>query len=409
MADAYYKNYLKELAVCINLFWIGNEEQAFQGVIKADKDLDNALGKHVSKKMVSNLEGWLKKWKAIILSFNNCERQPSPSAQEFVEPINIKEIEFVDESPINTSLYSDIDKEVPNVYKPPENLIEDQIHQIHCLYDDDKIMEAFRLLDNLKNKYNRDFQEIPMVKDLESDYKDIKDVFLSVQDKEGWATESTGKITVSYKNVPGTPTYSLLTEGEIDVPLFNFITLLYESDLYNTWVPFCKKSNTIAKLSRSRKIVLQEYNLPFVATRQTCLYGYGANLLISDGIVVIVSRSCDQGSTFKDVKLPDPNGVKRSVVNIMGCIVRPITYEKIHVTMISNFDPLIKIVPYKILNYFSRKLAKGIFKKIIKKAKNFEGSEYQKRINLPENKDFYSHLEKSQKEYLESLKKNNLG
>ena len=187
------------------------------------------------------------------------------------------------------------------------------------------------------------------------------------------------------------------------MPIFNFITLLYEADLYHTWVPFCKKSNTFAKISRSRKIITQEYHVPLIATRQACIYGYGANLLLSHGVIVIVSRSCDQDTHFKGVKLPDPGKIPRAVVNMMGCIVRPLSYEKIHATMICNFDPVIKLVPYRILNYFSRKLAKGIFKKVVKKAKNFEGSEYQKRMQMPENKEFYDFLGKSQKEYLESF------
>lgn len=140
-----------------------------------------------------------------------------------------------------------------------------------------------------------------------------------------------------------------------------------------------------------------------LATRQACIYGFGANLLKSDGVVMIVSKSCDQEPYFKGIKLPESGKAKRAVVNFLGCIVKPLSYEKIHVTMITNFDPMIKIVPYKVLNYFSRKMARGMFKKVLKKAKNFEGSEYQKRMSLPENKDFYEFLEKSQKEYLESL------
>ena len=31
-------------------------------------------------------------------------------------------------------------------------------------------------------------------------------------------------------------------EGEINVPLFGLLTMIYESNLFPEWVPFCKES-----------------------------------------------------------------------------------------------------------------------------------------------------------------------
>ena len=403
MAENHYKTYLKQLALSINTFWQGYEENSLEILSVAEASLDSSVGKHISKKMYINLEGWLKKWREVILTYNTSPTiiMPNPP-QEY-----LNEIHPYEESPPNTSLSSEIIQATPRINDISIRIevprLEDELSEVFSLYNDDKIMDSIKLLEKLKEKYNRDFNDDHVIREIQSDYNDIREVFQSVQDKDGWVSESSGAIKVSYKNVPGTKTYSILTEGEIDVPIFNFITLLYEADLYHTWVPFCKKSNTFAKISRSRKIITQEYHVPLIATRQACIYGYGANLLLSHGVIVIVSRSCDQDTHFKGVKLPDPGKIPRAVVNMMGCIVRPLSYEKIHATMICNFDPVIKLVPYRILNYFSRKLAKGIFKKVVKKAKNFEGSEYQKRMQMPENKEFYDFLGKSQKEYLESF------
>ena len=399
MVEAHYKSYLKKLALSINAFWESLEEEATEMIIKAELDLDSTVGKHISKKIYSDLEPYLKKWRELILNYNTSSviSMPEP-CQELVHEIDPHE-----DTPDNTSLTSLI-SEVPEESPAPRvPTAQEELGEVFELYRDDKIREAINLLEELKLKHRCNFTEDPLVREIESDFEDIKEVFRCCQDKEGWITEATGKIMVSYKNIPGTPTYSLLTEAEIDVPMFNFITLMYEIDLYHTWVPFCKTSTAVANLSRTRKLLYQEYNVPLIATRQACLYGYGANLLHTDGVVVIVSKSCDQNTHFKNVKLPEIGRGKRAVVHMMGCIVRPISYEKIHATIITNFDPMIKLVPYKIMNYFSRKLAKGMFKKIIKKAKNFEGSEYQKRMNMPENREFYEFLEKSQKEYLDSI------
>ena len=117
-------------------------------------------------------------------------------------------------------------EEIPN--------IDEELSQVFSLYQDGKIVESIRLLEKLKQKHDRDFFEYSIVQEIESDYKDIRNIYEYLQDRQGWVLDSKGKISVSYKNIPGTPTYSLLTEAEIDVPLFNFITLLYETDLYTT-------------------------------------------------------------------------------------------------------------------------------------------------------------------------------
>lgn len=404
MAESYYKFYLKHLALSINAFWQGYEEDSNDMLLKAELDFDSAIGKNASQKYYSNLPHYLKTWREIILNYNS---SPMPSMPIPCHEM-VKEVDPESEVPENISMSSEVQVEEKS---PPRSLpelptLEQDLNEVFLLYADDKIMDCIRLLEKLRGKHNCTFSEYPLIREIENDFQDIQEVFKACQDKEGWVNESSGKIKVSYKNIPGTRTYSILTEAEIEVPIFNFIALMYESDLYHTWVPFCKRSSTVANITRSRKIVAQEFHVPLIATRQTCLYGYGANLLLSDGIVVIVSKSCDHELTFKGIALPDIGKGKRAAVNMMGCIVRPLSYEKIHATIISNFDPMIKLVPYKVLNYFSRKLAKGMFKKIVKKAKNFEGSEYQKRINMPENREFYEYLERTQKEYLDSISPN---
>ena len=149
-----------------------------------------------------------------------------------------------------------------------------------------------------------------MIQELESDYREIISVFEFKKETEGWYTECTGNINVKYKNVAGIPIYSMLTETVIDVPICNFITLVYEVDLYPNGVPFLKKSHTVARISRSRKILVQEFNVTFVPKRHTCVYGYGANMLASHGAVVIFSKSCDQTEEFKGITLPKINSLE---------------------------------------------------------------------------------------------------
>ena len=227
-------------------------------------------------------------------------------------------------------------------------------------------------------------------------------MYTTVQDKQNWQVSKSGKVNVMYKKLEGSKSYLVLTEGTIKAPLFNFISIIYESDLYHTWLPYCQTSSTISTLSKTRKIIFQEFDLPFLSTRHACLYAFGANLLQSKGVVVIISKSCDQEKSFKGIDLPQNLESKKAIVNMMGFIVKPLSASEIHVTFLSNFDPVVKSFSYKILNYYSKKISKTIFSKLAKLAKNFEGSLYESQLKAPENREFYDYLHESLEEYLSS-------
>lgn len=61
-----------------------------------------------------------------------------------------------------------------------------------------------------------------------------------------WIHEKTkGKIHVYYKIPKGAQTCSLKFEAELDVPIKNLASIVYETDLFNLWLPFCKASTTV--------------------------------------------------------------------------------------------------------------------------------------------------------------------
>jgi hypothetical protein len=49
-----------------------------------------------------------------------------------------------------------------------------------------------------------------------------------------------------------------LSVDRIEIPLFNLISLLYETELYDLWFPFCKKSKDVRNLSVFNIIIAQE-------------------------------------------------------------------------------------------------------------------------------------------------------
>lgn len=269
---------------------------------------------------------------------------------------------------------------------------DEKISQVLELYDQDKLVEAYTQLRTLDQSI---IQSHRVLQQIIEDYRETRELMQEFLDDKDWITEKTGTVQVSYKKVPGTPTVSLKCEGVIEVPLFNFISLIYETDLYPDWIPFCKTCKMIERVSKSKKIIFTEFDVAKVAKRSACLVGYGFNLLNTDGLVMIVSKSVNNSY---------PSAYTLAKLNFFGCLIRPLTENSIQVKVISNFDPNIYFLPYSILNWLVRKMAMVIFNKLIEKSKKFENSEYPKRMLLPENVEFYQHLQRSRDEYLDKLK-----
>jgi hypothetical protein len=350
----------------------GNTEKSLELFTQSETVLNSLKATSDDSTTSPSIPEWFILWKAAILSghSNRISTLPDPPG-EFLSCVKIVE---------NLS-------------------IDSVMSQIISLYNDDKLGEAVELLSEIRKKHQKLFYDHPSILELENDYREILDVLRMVKDQDGWHSECSGEVSVKYKSVEGTKTYSLLTEATLDVPMKNYITMVFEIDLYSNWVPFCKKSYIIEKIARSRRILGLEFNVRFVPSRHTCLYGFGANLLSSEGCVVICAKSCDQKPFFKGINLPKFDS-PRAEVTALACILTPINNTRVNIKLLTNFDPNMYYVPYKILNFFSRKLAKGIFKKVAKLAVNFKGSEYEKRITCEENREFYEYIERSEKEYL---------
>lgn len=363
---------IDDLSLSFRLFMQGNTEKSLELFTQSETVLNSLKATSDDSTASPSIPEWFLLWKAAILSghSNRISTLPDPPG-EFLSCVKIVE---------NLS-------------------IDSVMSQIISLYNDDKLGEAVELLSEIRKKHQKLFYDHPSILELENDYREILDVLRMVKDQDGWHSECSGEVSVKYKSVEGTKTYSLLTEATLDVPMKNYITMVFEIDLYSNWVPFCKKSYIIEKIARSRRILGLEFNVRFVPSRHTCLYGFGANLLSSEGCVVICAKSCDQKPFFKGINLPKFDS-PRAEVTALACILTPINNTRVNIKLLTNFDPNMYYVPYKILNFFSRKLAKGIFKKVAKLAVNFKGSEYEKRITCEENREFYEYIERSEKEYL---------
>ena len=102
------------------------------------------------------------------------------------------------------------------------------------------------------------------------------------------------------------------------------------------------------------------------------------------------------GDYFLDVPLPGvTKGAVRPDCSIVMFIIQPLQDGRVFFRLVSNFDPKLKAIPYWLLNWFNRKFAKVLFKRIAKKARSLVGTAYEERWNDPEKKVFYDYIDET--------------
>lgn len=261
------------------------------------------------------------------------------------------------------------------------------------LYAENRVLEAFQHIAPLP----KSILESESLRPLLQDYEEVQATLARFHEDVAWHTEVRGAVTVHTLMRPDEPTITIKSEGELEIPAFQLLALLYETDLFPTWVPFCRRAHTVAELSLVKKVIYEYFRLPLMADRDVVLHGYGVNALQEQGTLVVVAQSVREGQ-FPNVAVPPLQaGLVRAQVHFFGGLIRPLTRTHTHFQLITNFDPNLRNVPYGVLNWASRKLGKRIFKTIARQAAKFAHSEHEKRVQA--NSPFYQHIRSSLEEF----------
>lgn len=81
-------------------------------------------------------------------------------------------------------------------------------------------------------------------------------------------------------------------EGVLDnVPLFDQANVIYEIDLFKTWMPLCSSSVKIDQINKSELAAYLRYKPPL--GRDTLLHVYASDVLLSHDKVVLIGKSVD--------------------------------------------------------------------------------------------------------------------
>jgi hypothetical protein len=309
---------------------------------------------------------------------------------------------------------------------------ESVINDIKTLIKDEQVLEAVELLkktfdateiDELaqSNKYIHFAKQCKEeISSLLSELDPIKTTSSNESsDASGWVAVNaeTEKYRVWYKEETKTSSYTFRVEGMVNAPLFNILSVIYEFDLFKTWFPGISESSKDIQLAKFRFIVsLLGMSLPWpIWRRKSILYAYG-DVLNSESVAIYIreARETDltqnitntygDSTTTENNDATDKKEKEKIVVDETkyvnakclygGFHVIPVTEDKTFVKFVFNFDPQFQLLPASFFNYIVQQTMIPLLGLLTKKAKNIEGTEYEKRINSQEKSLIYAEIRK---------------
>lgn len=105
-------------------------------------------------------------------------------------------------------------------------------------------------------------------------------------------------------------------------------------------------------------------DLPLISDREVYGVGYAVNRLDEYGNIFITASSIDQDQEFlqdQEINIPESGKMVRVDLNYFSMQITPLSLTDFKVTLISNMNPKLKIIPYSIINFFARKVILVIF------------------------------------------------
>jgi hypothetical protein len=280
----------------------------------------------------------------------------------------------------------------------------------HCLDEAFKFME---MCEKVKDEANGDAKAViesildkekKLFDTIKAEYGYMKKVVGELNSDEGWVADSVGSTTKFYfKYIPNTELVSIKLDVEAEVPIQNMLTLINEIDLWSHWVPFMKKTSQVKRIHRTAAVYYLELGLPYpLSNREVHLYGYGVNRLKENGSVLILAESVDDNKDFlqkNNVQKLQNSGTVNMDIHFAGFEITPLGPNKCRIYGIANVNPKFTWLPASLLNFVLKKGMQFITDRLVKKAKNFKGSLWEKEVVKEEKKPFYDWLNNIVEEY----------
>lgn len=157
---------------------------------------------------------------------------------------------MISEKEVQEVIKAQVESEsLPEERKTLENIeLLRQIEKIEILVNDCKFDEAFKICQNIRNDSSINFDNISkkhkhIIVDVEEVIKHLNEVCNLLNDEEGWTIENSNpQITTKYKKFPGSDSFTLKFEGDLNFPIYNMCSLVYEIEFFPEFIPFCSQS-----------------------------------------------------------------------------------------------------------------------------------------------------------------------
>jgi len=102
-------------------------------------------------------------------------------------------------------------------------------------------------------------------------------------------------ITTHYRVDKSTGIVSVKVAGVLeDVPIAELVSVLYEVDLYKSWMPFITDSRRVYVAGEAEILGYVQFSIPITfMSRDTLFAAQGIDLLLEDGVLVLAAKSCN--------------------------------------------------------------------------------------------------------------------
>jgi len=187
----------------------------------------------------------------------------------------------------------------------------------------------------------------------------------------------------------------------------DLLVVIAEIDLYVNWIPFLADAKVLVEITNYRKSVYCRAGLPWpMSDRDMFLYGFGADLLEEDKVVIVVrsvnSKADEPTSTtaaadsdeddssnlispedlakIMTVVPKSPGGAMRMDCHFAGFVMESLSETRTRLTVLINADPMMSAIPYWLLNYVMKQFGHLIFARLEGLATGIKGSVFEERI-----------------------------
>jgi hypothetical protein len=179
---------------------------------------------------------------------------------------------------------------------------------------------------------------------------------LEINEKKNYTRINNFEFDMFYKK--GKNELTLKFEKEVEIDIIDFISLIYEVDIYPKWFPFTSHAETVLQVGKAKKLIYMINDIPVLSNRDFLVYGFGINRIKENKTIYLLCKSIDESSgIFKEqcAKKENKNFV-RGEIKLFGYEITIKTRNKLWIRGLINTDPKIKVVPQFMINTVSQKV-----------------------------------------------------